>query len=176
MSHTEQPTPQPMAPPPATIAPTERSRVSRWRIVFAGASVVLLAIGIALLALGRTSESDAKSDRDAKREQMISQRKSTEASAQAARQRRAQAIQVADAADAVLSLADQITQNDAQLLSVGQDAVNHYADADPSVYNAAVGRGTALIARDGALKAQINAALETLRAKLVSFDQATTAS
>lgn len=153
-----------------------RSRVSRWRVVFAAASVVLLGIAVAVLVLGRISESNATSDRDAEREQLVSQRKSTAASAQDARQRRAQATQVAEAADAVLSLADQIAQNDAQLLSVGQDAVNHYADADPSAYNAAVDRGTALIARDGALKGQINAALDTLRAQLVTFDQTTTAS
>ena len=176
MSYRQQPAPPPMAPPPAPMAPAERSSVSRWRIVFAAASGVMLGIGIAVLALGHASESDAKRDRDAKREQLISQRKSTSASALAARQRRAQAMEVADAADAVLSLADQIAQNDAQLLSVGQDAVSHYADADPSVYNAAVDRGAALIARDGALKGQINTALDTLRAKLVTFDQATTAS
>ena len=176
MSHPEQPAPAPIAPSSASMAPTQRSRISRWRIVLAAASVVLLAVGIAVFTLGHTSESDAKNDRDAKREQLISQRKSSAASAEAARQRSAEAMQVAGAADAVLSLADQIAQNDAQLVSVGQDAVSHYADADPSAYNAAVDRGAGLIARDGALKGQINTALDTLRAKLVTFDQATTAS
>jgi epoxyqueuosine reductase QueG len=161
---------------PTPTVPPKRPRVSRWRIALAAASVVLLGIGFAALVFGRISESNAESARDAKREQVSSQRKSTAATAQAAQQRRAQATQVADAADAVLSLADQIAQNDAQLLSVGQDAVNHYADADPSAYNAAVDRGTALIARDGALKGQINAALDALRAKLAAFDQATTTS
>ena len=176
MSHTAHSAPVPIASPPGPTDPAEPSRISRWHVVLAAASVVLLGIGVAVLVLGRTSESNANSDRDAKREQLISQRKSSAASSQAAQQRRGQAAQVADAADAVLSLADQIAQNDAQLLNVGQDAVNHYADANPSVYNAAVDRGTALIARDGDLKGQINVALDALRAKLATFDQATTTS
>jgi len=176
VSHTAHSAPVPIASPPGPTDPAQPSRINRWHVVLVAASVVLLGIGVAALVLGRTSESNANSDRDAKREQLISQRKSSAASSQAAQQRRGQAAQVADAADAVLSLADQIAQNDAQLLSVGQDAVNHYADANPSVYNAAVDRGTALIARDGDLKGQINAALDTLRAKLATFDQATTAS
>jgi uncharacterized protein HemX len=176
VSHTAPPAPEQTTSLPAPPAPPKRPRVSRSRIALAAASVVLLGIGVAVLILGRTSESNAKRDRDAKREQLTSQRNSTAATAQAAQQRRSQGTQVADAADAVLTLADQIAQNDAQLLSVGQDAVNHYADADPSAYNAAVDRGTALNARDGVLKGQINAALDALRAKLAAFDQATTTS
>ena len=168
--------PPPAAPGPPRMAPPPspaRSRVNGWLVAFAVTSVVLLGVGIAVLLLGKSSQSDAESDRDTKQEQLASQRKSSAATEQEAEQRRQQANDVAAASDNVLNLSVQGVQNDQQIVSASQDAVNTFENPDPTAFNAAVDRRVAAVERDNALTAQLNAALDDLRAKVDALGKTT---
>ena len=167
--------PTPAPPPPPVVAP-QRPRVNGWLVALAVTSAVLLAVGLTVFLLGRSSQSDAESDRDAKQEQLTSQRRATGATEQEAQLRRAQATDVANSADSVLGLASQIAQYDSQIVTANRDAVNTFSNPDPTQYNAAVDRADALINQQSALIDQLNVAIGTLNAKLDALDQSTATS
>lgn len=137
-------------------------------------SLVLLVIGIGVMLVGMSSKSDAESDRDKKSEQLVSQRRATREAEQEAEERRAQALEVADGADAVLNLSAQISQKDDEILRANQDAVNSFSNPNPSTFNAAVDRASTLVDEANALIDQANAAISALEAKVNALGQAGT--
>jgi hypothetical protein len=164
--------PTPPGPPSrASVSGTDRPRLNRRWVVLVIASFVVLGIGIGVMLIATNSRSDAESDRDTKNEQLVSQRSATREAEQEARLRRAQAAEVADAADVVLNLAAQIYQIDDQVMSANQDAVDSFSNPDPSTFNAATDRSSALIDQANALIDQVNAAIDVMNAKIDALGQ-----
>jgi hypothetical protein len=158
--------PPPSASPEPSIAGTERAQVKRRWLALALVSLVLLGAGIAVMLIGMSSRSDAESDRDKKSEQLAAQRRATGEAEQQARQRRAQAAEVAGAADVVLDLAAQIAQKDDELISAHEDAVNSFANPNPTAFNAAIDRADVNVDEFNALVDRANAANDDLTQKV----------
>jgi hypothetical protein len=177
MSNAGHPPPPPPPTPPIppngspepVVAGAERARIKPPWLALAVMSLVLLGAGIGVLLIGMSSRSDAESDRDTKRELLVAQRRATREAEQEAQQRRAQAAEVAGAADVVLDLAAQISQKNDQVISAHEEAVNSFANPDPAAFNAARDRANVLVDEFNRLVEQANAANEVLTQRITAL-------